>query len=155
GKSSTPGETSQKHWTDFLPAAEERLANIKAKYGDHPELVGLGEDAAGPAEGMTRVGRWMSPAELKAMQETGVVQEGAGGVHRVAVPVDPTAYKAAPPGDLFVTYDVPTTTLKNAGQDNWRLIPGPNSPHARLAAKKGEPIPQLPRFQNLKVEMKK
>jgi RHS repeat-associated protein len=100
----------------------------------------------------TRVGRWMSPDELKAMQETGFVQEGSGGLHRVAVPADSTAYRAAPSGDVFVTYDVPTSSLKSAGQANWRAIPGPSSPHARLAAKKGEPPPQLPRFQNLRVE---
>jgi RHS repeat-associated protein len=102
----------------------------------------------------TRVGRWMSPDELKAMQESGFVQEGSGGLHRVAVPVDPAAYKAAPKGDVFVTYDVPTSSLVRAGQENWRAIPGPNSMHAKLAAKKGEPIPQLPRFQNLRVEGK-
>ena len=96
------------------------------------------------------------PGELlRAMQETGHVQIGSGGAHRVAVPADPEADKGAPRGDLFVTYDVPTSSLKPAGQANWQMIPGPDSAWARLAAKKGQPLPEMPKFQNLKVEMEK
>lgn len=110
---------------------------------------------AGGRAHMTRVGRWMSPDELAAMKRTGFVQEGSGGLHRVVVPASKDAYKAAPKGDVFVTYEVPTSSLKSAGNDAWRAIPGPNSIHGRLAAKKGKPMPQLPRFENLKVEATK
>jgi hypothetical protein len=94
----------------------------------------------------------MSPDELEAIKATGLVQAGGGGFHRVAVPADPTAYKAAPPGDVFATYDVPTNALRPAGSEGWRLMAGPNSIQARLAVKKGLPPPELPRFQNLTVE---
>jgi RHS repeat-associated protein len=107
------------------------------------------------SEGLSRVGRWMSPKELAAMQSTGRVQAGAGGVHRVAFPVDPNAYRAAPPGDVFVTYEVPTSSLQPAGTEAWRQIVGPDSVQGRLAARQGRPAPELPAFQNLKVEQTK
>jgi len=106
-------------------------------------------------EGFSRVGRWMSPDELKAMRATGLVQAGEGGVSRVAFPADPDAYGAAPSGDLFVTFDVPSSTLRRAGTDAWRQIAGPDSLFGRLAAKKGYPMPELPRFHNLVVEQVK
>ena len=89
------------------------------------------------------------------MQSTGRVQTGAGGVHRVAFPADPNAYKAAPAGDVFATYDVPSCSLKPAGTDAWRQIVGPDSVQGRLAARKDLPLPELPEFENLEVEMTK
>ena len=101
-----------------------------------------------------RVGRWMNPSELERMRETGLVQLGQGGTHRVAMPDDPTAYKAAPKGDVYATYDVPIDVLKPAGKDGWAQIPGPDSPYGKLAKKRGEEL-EIPAFQNLQVEQVK
>ena len=108
-----------------------------------------------PPEGFSRVGRWMSPDELGTMQSTGRVQAGAGGVHRVAFPADPSSYSAAPSGDVFVTYDVPTSSLCSAGTANWRQIVGPDSVFGRLAVKQGTPIPEFSAFKNLSAEQVK
>jgi hypothetical protein len=98
---------------------------------------------------MTRVGRWMSQEEYAKMKASGRVQADASGQHRAASPATPDAYKAAPTGDIYVEYDVPTSSLGPGGTDAWKTISGPGSPKARLAQKKGEPIPELPEFQNL------
>jgi len=118
---------------------------------------GEGSDAAGvlvhnSTGGTTRVGRWMNPKELDAMQSTGRVQTGpdSGGIHRVAVPADPDAYKAAPSGDVFVSYDVPSSSLRPHSQGTM-AIDGPNSPAGRLAKKKGETPPELPEATNIEV----
>lgn len=101
------------------------------------------------ASNFSRVGRWMSRAEYQAMKTTRVVQADSAGMHRVAYPATPEAYKAAPKGDIYVEYDVPTSSLSPGGTEAWRTIYGPGSPAARLAEKKGLPTPQLPTFQNL------
>ena len=75
--------------------------------------AGAGEAAEGA--GWVRVGRWMSQAELEAMKETGLAQEGSGGASRVAEPSNPDAYKAAPAGDVYVEYDVPSGSTKPDG----------------------------------------
>jgi hypothetical protein len=98
---------------------------------------------------MTRVGRWMHPAEYEAMKASGVVQADVAGLHRVAVPASPNAYKAARKGDIYVEYDLPTSSLSPGGKDVWRTVHGPGSPLARLREKKGLPAPELPRFKNL------
>jgi hypothetical protein len=108
-----------------------------------------GAAAAKTATPMTRVGRWMNPAEYEAMKASGTVQGGAGGVSRVAVPATPDAYKAAPKGDIYVEYDVPTSALRPGGTDAWRTIPGPGSPAARQAARTGQPPPEFPKVENI------
>ena len=113
-----------------------------------------GAAAAGEAAegaGWVRVGRWMSQAELKAMEETGLAQEGSGGASRVAEPSNPDAYKAAPAGDVYVEYDVPSGSTKPDGT-GWSRIPGPNSPEGRLAGRNGEPAPQMPPVKNIEVK---
>ena len=121
---------------------------------------GDGSDAAGvlvhnSTGGTSRVGRWMNPKELGKMKETGKVQGNAQGVHRVASPANPDAYKAAPKGDTYATYDVPTESLGPAGTDAWKQISGPGSLKARAAARKGETVPDLPAFENLVEEQVK
>ena len=92
-----------------------------------------------------RVGRWMSPAEHDAMVETGMVQEGAGGVTSVANPADINAYmRQAAPGTRYVEFNVPGDVLRQGGAPGWGIIPGPNSIFARYAASRGLPIPQFP-----------
>lgn len=113
------------------------------------EETGAAAEAAKGAGAMSRVGRWMSRAEYAKMKATGRVQADAAGQHRVAYPATADAYKAAPKGDIYVEYDVPTSSLGPGGTDGWRTISGPGSPQAKLAAKRGQPIPELPEFKNL------
>jgi hypothetical protein len=76
----------------------------------------------------TAVGRYMSPTELKAMKATGRVQESISnrGVTSVTVPPNPNLYRAAPPGDIFVQFNVPTSSLNAAGTGTAKIY-GPNS----------------------------
>jgi hypothetical protein len=106
-----------------------------------PEDTGVG--AGG---NLTRVGRWMSPAEHEAMTNTGVVQEGAGGVTNVASPADPTAYmQQAMSGSRYVEFDVPEDSLAQGGKIGWATIRGPNSFWARA----GLALPEMPPALNI------
>jgi hypothetical protein len=107
-------------------------------------------DTADAGDGLTRVGRWMSPAEHEAMTDTGMVQEGGGGTTYVAHPADPAAYgQQAASGSRYVEFDVPQDSLAPAGKEGWAQIPGPNSLYARLALMRGEPTPQFPPALNI------
>ena len=102
--------------------------------------------------GLTRVGRWMSAAEYEAMTKTGIVQEGGGGTTYVARPADPAAYgQQAAPGSRYVEFDVPKASLRGGGKEGWAQIPGPNSVYGRLAAARGEPVPQFPPARNVEL----
>ncbi len=46
-------------------------------------------------------------------------------------------------------FDVPQDSLAPAGKEGWAQIPGPNSLYGRLAAMRGEPIPQFPPALNI------
>lgn len=81
-------------------------------------------EAAGP--GYTRVGRWMSEDEFTQMTTTNTVIEGGGGRTYVISPPNPASYQGAPPGSVFATFDVPTSSLRQGGQWDWYFIPGPN-----------------------------
>jgi hypothetical protein len=128
-------------WTENLGYVAIAMSLGTRGLGGAGRLLGRSET--------TRVGRWMSTAEYRAMKASGVVQADANGMHRVAVPASPDAYKAAPKGDIYVEYDLPTSSLSPGGTDAWRTVHGPGSPMARLAEKKGLPPPQLPKFTNL------
>ncbi len=108
------------------------------------EVAGLGSAAAlaalgafgitiTPGEsGWTRVGRWMSPEEYSQMVDSNVVVwSREGGVHRVANPPDPTTYRDAPPGSIYVEYDVPSDVL-NPQSAGTSIIRGPNSIFAKV-----------------------
>jgi hypothetical protein len=98
----------------------------------------------------TRVGRWMGDAEYEKMQSTGYVQEGAGGRTYVAHPANPDSYgRQAAPGTSYVEFDVPRSSLRPGGEPGWAQIPGPNYMFARLAERKGEPIPEMPPATNI------
>ena len=99
---------------------------------------------------LTRVGRWMSLEEQQAMERSGMVQEGSGGMTHVAHPADPVAYeRQAPAGDRYVEFDVPAVSLRAGGAPGWAIIAGPNSLYGRLALRRGEPVPQLPPVRNV------
>jgi hypothetical protein len=90
------------------------------------------------AEETTRVGRWMGDVELAEMQSTGRAVEGGDGRTFVVSPADPAAY---PPGKgNYVEFDVPTESLRPAGNPAWKVIPGPNVTTTRF----GPPPPQMP-----------
>ncbi|GAA3882293.1 hypothetical protein GCM10022227_44850 [Streptomyces sedi] len=107
---------------------------------------------------MSRVGRWMGDAEYQAMLDTGYVQAGSGGQSTyVAFPSDQTAYgRQAAPGSLYVEFDVPSDSLRTAGEPGWRQIPGPdNQLYTRLNARRGLPPPEMPRFENIQMITRK
>jgi RHS repeat-associated protein len=92
----------------------------------------------------TRVGRWMSQAEHDAMRTSGRVQESFTGTTHVASPADAAAFiNQAKPGSLYVEFNVPTSSLKATNQ-GWSKVIGPKSLEGRAAARKGQPIPQMP-----------
>jgi len=110
---------------------------------------GLKGDSA-EASALTRVGRWMSPAEHMAMIETGRVQEGGGGTTYVAHPPDPAVYgRQASRGSRYLEFDVPRDSVVPAGKAGWAQIPGPDSLYGRLAAMRGLPIPHFPPAVNI------
>lgn len=81
--------------------------------------------SAGTTDDLTTVGRWMGDDELSQMLATGRVVEGRGdGRTFVASPADPAAYPAGIGN--YVEFKVPTESLKPAGHDGWKVIPGPN-----------------------------
>ena len=99
---------------------------------------------AGSGGDTVRVGRWMSRGEYDAMVSSGTVQEGSGGVSYVAFPTDPAIFqRQAPPGSLYVEFDVPVGSLRPTSGGAARIF-GPNSFEARYAASKGPPVPQWP-----------
>ena len=99
----------------------------------------------------TRVGRWMSQAEYDKMIKTGVVQESYSGTTHVANPASIEAFgKQAKPGQIYVEFDVPITSLKQTNE-GWAKILGPNTLEGRLAAKKGNPIPEMPTATNIEI----
>ncbi|KRA66169.1 hypothetical protein ASD79_02490 [Caulobacter sp. Root655] len=99
---------------------------------------------------LTTVGRWMAKSELNAMVESGVVQESLSGTTHVAMPASASAFKAAPKGSLYVEFSVPSSTLKPTS-NGWAKIVGPNSLEGRLAARRGEPVPQMPKVEDIRV----
>ncbi len=54
------------------------------------------------------------------MVETGKVQMSPNGnTTYVANPANPNAFKAAPNGAIYVEFDVPTSSIYPAGNENW------------------------------------
>ncbi|MFI1920499.1 putative T7SS-secreted protein [Nocardia sp. NPDC020380] len=99
---------------------------------------------------VTRVGRWMNPEEHQKMVDTGFVQEGGGGTTYVANPADPAAFRRqAPPGSVYVEFDVPTSSISPAGEPGWGQIRGPNHWMSQRLATMGRPVPEMPRAHNL------
>ena len=111
-------------WKDNTDTNWNRLANTATL------LTAIASEGVGAARGAAStvtVGRWMSQAELKAMQATGRVQESFNaGVTSVTLPANPAAYGAARAGDVFVRFDVPQSAI-GAADGYWAKIFGPNS----------------------------
>ncbi len=113
------------------------------------QAAGSAQKASGGAAKHSRVGRWMSNDEYKKMQRSGIVQESHSGTTHVARPATPSAYdKQARPGSLYVEFDVPDQSLKQTSEQ-WAKVLGPNTIEGRLAAKRGQPVPQMPAASNV------
>ncbi|OPX41839.1 hypothetical protein CLHUN_42910 [Ruminiclostridium hungatei] len=108
-------------------------------------------DSAGSSGAKVNVGRWMSQTEYDAMVKSGKVQESSTGTTHVASPANPEAFKSAKPGSLYVEFEVPASSLV-ATSKGWAKIVGPNSLEGRMAVKKGNPLPEMPKAGNVKIE---
>ncbi|WP_338676733.1 polymorphic toxin-type HINT domain-containing protein [Streptomyces sp. SCSIO 30461] len=104
-----------------------------------------------PDDGMVTVGRWMSGAEHQAMMETGMVQRGGGGFTYVVYPASRDAYISARPGSVYAEFDVPKSSLIPGGRPGDFKMSDSDTIFARLAQKKGNPVPQLPEAKNIKL----
>ncbi|MDQ2812565.1 MAG: hypothetical protein M3Z75_12015 [Actinomycetota bacterium] len=109
--------------------------------------LGAGEGAGlADAAALVRVGRWMSQVEYEAMIDTGIVQEGGGGLTYVVYPADPEAYlRPAKSGRLYVEFDVPPEVLSPGGKPSDASIRGPNSIWARY----GRGLSEMPLARNI------
>jgi hypothetical protein len=70
-------------------------------------------------KGYTRVGRWMSETEYKAMKATNKMQEGAGGQTFTATSGPDSYRRQTKKGNVYVEFDVPTNSLLEGGQADW------------------------------------
>lgn len=100
-------------------------------------------------KGTIRVGRWMSQAEYKKMLETGKVQMSAGNMTHVTNPPDPSAFKAAKAGSVFVEFNVPTNSVVSGGKAGWGIIPGKGSLYDRYSLKSGGIGYSMPSVTNI------
>jgi len=76
------------------------------------------------------------------MVQSGEVQIGAGGTTSVARPPSAESYvRQAAAGSHYVEFDVPSRALFPGGRADWAQIPSPDHIVARLAAKRGNPVP--------------
>ena len=96
----------------------------------------------------------MSIDEYKAMQSTGKVQMSPeGNTTYVANPADPNAFRGAPTGSVYVEFDVPTSSVKAAGNSMWGQIPGPGSNLDKYdqILKGAQPIIEMPDAMNIQL----
>jgi hypothetical protein len=106
--------------------------------------------AAEGAAGTTRVSRWMSQAEYDGMVASKEVQVGTGGLKTdVLNPANPAGYaKQAPPGSVYVEFDVPSNALVPGGNTGWNQIPTGSTAVGKNAIKNGGVVsPGVPRFE--------
>lgn len=128
---------------------ESLLVGVSTVLG--PKGIKAGAGAISDATQLTRVGRWMGESEFTAMKSTGMVQESTTGTTHVTLPANPSAYRAAKPGSVYTEFSVPKRSVKPT-QPGWGKIVGPNSLEGRLAAKKGQPVPQMPPAKKIKLK---
>ena len=122
-----------------IPGAVSRLSPVSRAIAE-----GVESGAFCAAGETARVGRWMSQVEYDAMKFSGRVQESFSGTTHVANPADAAAFiNQAKPGSLYVEFNVPMSSLR-ATNEGWSKVIGPNSLEGRLAARKGQSVPQMP-----------
>ncbi|MER5372056.1 polymorphic toxin-type HINT domain-containing protein [Streptomyces sp. NPDC002553] len=144
---------SVKRWTQQATVRNLTVDDLHTYYvlaGQTPVLV---HNSGGhtPDDGMVTVGRWMSGAEHQAMMETGMVQRGGGGFTYVVYPASRDAYISARPGSVYAEFDVPKSSLIPGGRPGDFKMSDSDTIFARLAQKKGNPVPQLPEAKNIKL----
>jgi RHS repeat-associated protein len=127
------GSQSLGSWLAGCTFASGLLATSAVGLGESVVKLGGLATSTEAAEGeLARVGRWMSPEEHAAMVDSGVVQEGAGGVTNVAFPASVESYmQQAASGARYVEFDVASSSLSTGGKLGWATIRGPNSWWAR------------------------
>ena len=106
----------------------------------------------------TTVGRWMSEVEYDKMKETGKVQMSPNGnTTYVANPANKSAYeKQAKPGSVYVEFDVDSSSIYSAGNEQWGQIAGPGSLYDRFNQSKGQPgITDMPDASNITIKGRK
>ena len=106
----------------------------------------VGTSAARAAAGTatTRVGRWMSEAEMKAMQNTGRVLESKNlGVTSVTSPPSASTWLRQTEGTLFVEFDVPTAAIRATDGITAKIF-GPSSVLGRAGL-----ITEMPTASNI------
>lgn len=99
---------------------------------------------AAEADDTVTVGRWMSDYELDYMQQNGVMLESRNfGVSGVIYPANPQGYQAAPSGDQYVEFDIPSSSVTTGTGRGW--VYGPNSIIGR-----GQGVTQMPPVTNIR-----
>ena len=88
----------------------------RCRFGAGSEFMsGGGDPVSMPTQtdaGTVTVGRWMSPGELKAMQDSGTVQESTTGTTHVPSPASSAAFgKQAKSGSVYAQCDVPSGSV--------------------------------------------
>ena len=96
----------------------------------------------------------MDRTEYDKMVATGAVQEPSSGGGTYILLKGPDNFrKQAPPGSLYVEFDIPlkTTLTITEATMGWARIESSTSLKGRLAKMKGLPIPQLPQATNIQI----
>ena len=99
---------------------------------------------------IVRVGRWMSEDEFLKIRSGNLVDTyGGGGAIHVSYPASYNAFgKQAVSGSIYVEFDIPIYSIKNAG-NGWARILGPHSIESRLLISKGLVPLQYPQISNI------
>lgn len=91
----------------------------------------------------------MSIDELALMNQTGRMQEGAGGL-TFAVTSGPQSFlKQAKTGSLYVEFNVSTKSLLQGGKSDWVKTIGPSAPKSQQFMLKKQGGEMLPKVKNI------
>ncbi|HEV2147522.1 MAG TPA: RHS repeat-associated core domain-containing protein [Longimicrobiaceae bacterium] len=96
-----------------------RFGTVRSGGGTVAATSAGGRPWFAPAAGETRVSRWMSEAEFRAMRQTGTLQVGANGRTYVTAVGAP---KPGGTGNIRVDFNVPSEALQRASQADWFQI---------------------------------
>ncbi|WP_176552700.1 TreTu family toxin, partial [Testudinibacter sp. TR-2022] len=99
--------------TDYLNnlSVTEVVNNYQSlKLGDRTQINGIEH---------VRVGRWMSPEELKLIQKNNTMISGAGGQTFISLNGASDFRGAAQKGSIYVEFSVPTNSLIQGGKEGW------------------------------------
>jgi len=112
------------------PCAEqagEAVGNLFDTLGKMAMIAPAAGIAGGAAKGTVRVGRWMSEAELTAMQQSGrVVESRLNGVTSVTSPPNAMKWLTQTEGTHFVEFSIPKDALRATDGVTGKIF-GPNS----------------------------